>query len=81
MKAGYRWEEERLIMKKLTNELYDELLKMKKITGSDEISVVMMRAMNNALLAGASPELIIKRLRRMEIETHDSLSTTKVSDL
>ena len=68
-------------MKNPTLELYDEVSRMEKITVSTEVSAELLKAMNNALLAGTSPEAIIRRLRRMEVETQDSLSGRKISDL
>lgn len=68
-------------MKKPAVELFNEVLSMEKITDSTEVSVSLLRAMNKALLAGARPEAIIRRLRRMEIETQDSLASRKISDL
>jgi hypothetical protein len=68
-------------MKNPALELHEELLRMEKITDSTEVSVNLLKAMNNALLAGTSPEAIIKRLRKMKIETQDSLSGKKVFDM
>lgn len=68
-------------MKKLAVELFDEVLQMEKITDSTEISASLLRAMNKALLAGTNPETVIGKLRRMEIEAQDSLSSRKVSDM
>lgn len=71
----------RVKMKKPAVELFDEVLHMEKITDSTEVSVGLLRAMNKTLLAGTNPETIIGKLRKMEIETQDSLKERKVFDL
>lgn len=60
--------------------LNDEVLKLSKITSDTVEAIVLLRVINSALLAGATPKKITERIRRLEIEAMDS-GMGKLSDL